>query len=66
MHAWKRKDNKEDLEGSLKPINRKRQAIGKQLVSNMAILDSRLEVCSTCFLLRDRKCLSGGEFILLD
>ena len=30
MYAWKWEDNKEDLDGSLKPINRKRQAIGKQ------------------------------------
>ena len=55
MLAWKWEDYKEDLEGSIKPINkhtpccvevskeqRKKQVIGKQFVS-------KLEECCTCF-----------------
>ena len=48
-----------------------KQASKQAIISNLTIPDPRLEVCSTCALMRERErerereCLSGGEFLFL-
>jgi len=55
MHAWKWEDYK-DLKNSLKLIYKRAPYFGE---------GKQKEECSTCFLLRDRECLSGKEFLFL-